>query len=383
MILMGNRRNLHIYQSDFKFESRMIKETSSLLALNIVDEIIIAAIHSNGQQEEEQISQNTKVRRFRILSKKYFKIKILRLFSKLEFLIRLFFYYRKDNFDYINCHSILVLPVGVLLKKMGVTDFLIYDTHELETETVGLSGLNKSVFKFLEKKLIKHCDKVICVCQPIADWYKKEYKLSTVHVIQNMPYNNNLAFTKSQILKTKLNIPLEDILFIYQGGLMPGRGIETLLNVFSRSNSNRHIVFMGYGELVDQILTFCNKYSNIHFHEAVPMHEILNYTSSADIGIFYLPGKLCLSYELSLPNKFGEYILAGIPIVISDNLTYLKSIIDQNNLGWNVEDEDGLQTLINDLSLSEYSDKRNYVTDYQRNIGWEYEEKEYMEIYKK
>ena len=92
MTLMGNRRNLHIYQSDFKFESRMIKETSSLLALNIVDEIIIAAIHSNGQQEEEQISQNTKVRRFRILSKKYFKIKILRLFSKLEFLIRLFFY---------------------------------------------------------------------------------------------------------------------------------------------------------------------------------------------------------------------------------------------------------------------------------------------------
>ena len=381
--MIESKRNLHIYQTDFRFESRMIKETRSLIALNLVDEIIIAAMHSDGQQEEEQFEQNIMVKRFRLLSKKYSKIRILRMFSKIEFLVKLLFNYRKYHFVYINCHSILVLPVGVLLKKMGVTDFLIYDTHELETETVGLSGINKSFFKFLEKQLIKHCDRVICVCQPIADWYKKEYKLSKVHVIQNMPYNNNLAFTKSQILKTKLNIPLEDILFIYQGGLMPGRGIETLLNVFSRSNSNRHIVFMGYGELVDQILTFCNKYSNIHFHEAVPMHEILRYTSSADIGLVYVPGKLCLSYELSLPNKFGEYILAGIPIVISDNLSYLKSIIEHNNLGWYVEDEDGLQTLINDLSLSEYSDKSKYVADYKRNIGWEYEEKEYMEIYKK
>ena len=81
--------------------------------------------------------------------------------------------------------------------------------------------------------------------------------------------------------------------------------------------------------------------------------------------------------------RLGAFDYISKPVDLDELDLMIERIIEHNNLGWYVEDEDGLQTLINDLSLSEYSDKSKYVADYKRNIGWEYEEKEYMEIYKK
>ena len=200
-------KNVHIYPSSFKHETRMLKETKSIINLKLANFIEIIAFWENGLKEEEQIDTERKVIRLKLFFANFAKIPFLRMLSKLEFIVKSILYYKGKKIHFINCHSILVLPIGVILKKIGAANSLIYDTHELETETVGLKGRYKKILKYLERRCIKYCDSVICVCEPIADWYKQEYKIENVQVIRNMPLNSGIApnFT-SNILKQNLGL---------------------------------------------------------------------------------------------------------------------------------------------------------------------------------
>ena len=56
-----NNTNLHIYQSNFRHESRMLKETKSLAHSGLVDRIYIAAIWESGTKEHEQLASKREV----------------------------------------------------------------------------------------------------------------------------------------------------------------------------------------------------------------------------------------------------------------------------------------------------------------------------------
>ncbi len=374
--------NLHIYPSPFKFETRIMKETNSLLNLKLVDKIIISSLWEEGLEEKEKINLNSTVIRFKLLSSRIKKFSAP--IKYLELILKLFLYFRKEKIDFVNCHSLLVLVIGVLLKKFGNSKILIYDPHELETERVGLVGLPQKFTKWLEKILINYVDKTIVVCDPIAEWYKREYNLNNIYVIQNMPLQTNLSEAKSTLLKDKFKIAKDDILYIYQGILAKERGIDVLLNTFANAQKNRHIVFMGFGAMENDIKLMSVSQSNIHFQPAVHLEKIIEYSSSADIGIFFISGETCLSYRNSLPNKFGEFIMAKLPVLVSSNLTHLTKIVQENECGWSLNSEDTKQLIefVNSTDNFVLEKIKIKVKDYKNSIGWEFEEKKYLKIYK-
>lgn len=373
--------NLHIYPSPFMFETRIMKETNSLIKLKLVDEIIIASLWKNGLKEKETIDAKRKVNRFKLFARHFGRH--AKVFNYIEFLIRIFFIYRHKKLEYVNCHSLLVLPIGVLLKKFGRTKVLIYDPHELETERVGLQGKGQQLTKWLEKKLIRFADKTIVVCDPIADWYRKEYALEHVYVIKNMPNRYTLSGNKSTRLKEKFNIPPSHVLYIYQGVLTKERGVDTLLQVFGSAPKDKHIVFMGYGESESVIKEVAETAGNIHFQAAVRPAEIIDYTSSADIGIFFISGQVCLSYQYCLPNKFGEYLIAGLPILVSSSLSYLTGLLLDEKCGWSLDANSitELTDFVARTDMAQVSEKQKNVGRYTGSLGWEFEETGYAEIY--
>lgn len=360
----------------------MLKETKTIISRGLATHIEIIAFWENGLEEEEHLDEDRKVIRLKLYFARFAKKAVFRMLSKIEFITKTILYYKGDNIQFVNCHSILVLPIGVILKKMGVANILIYDTHELETETVGLKGFYKKILKYLERKFIKHCDTVICVCEPIAEWYIKEYNLSNVNVIRNMPINTEAPILNANILKSSLGIESTDLLVIYQGALISGRGISELIHTFKDLKPNINILFMGYGALENEVKEACNGSSNIYFHQAVPMNRIIEYTSSADIGIIYVPGEICLSYQLSLPNKFYEYMLAEIPVIISDTLVYMKQLISQNNLGWVVSKENSISSILSNLSITDYNSKKDSIKKYKKDIGWHIDEPVFDNVFR-
>jgi hypothetical protein len=139
---------------------------------------------------------------------------------------------------------------------------------------------------------------------------------------------------------------------------------------------------MGFGSLESEVIALSEKYSNIHFRKAVPMQEITKYTSSADIGLFFLFDEPSLSYKLSLPNKFSEYMISGIPILVSGYLFHLTQLVKEFNLGWSIlPSKSGLQNFINSVSLDNISNLHQNIINYKCNVSWEIEEKQILKAF--
>jgi glycosyltransferase involved in cell wall biosynthesis len=374
--------NLHVFLSDFKHESRVLRETKSIVDSGLIDKIFIAGLWERGVKELEGIDNKRAVWRIPLKTRNLPKDLFSQIIKYIEWAGKIFFRFRKEHITHINCHGLSSLPIGALFKLFKKSK-LIYDPHELETEANGLSGIRKKFSKLLERLLISYSDSIIVVSNSIAEWYKSKYSMKKVHVVKNVPYNYNYEIQSicSNVLKEKFGIKGDEILFIYQGGLSKGRGIQIILDAFARVNAKRHVVFMGRGPLEEVIMEYEKNFSNIHLHVAVKPEEVLRYTSSADIGVSLIENT-CLSYYYSLPNKVFEYLLSGLPMIVSD-FPEMGKFVDENNCGWKVTvDSEALLKLIERLSYEDIFEKKNKVLKCKDNYGWHKEEETLLKIYK-
>ena len=137
---------------------------------------------------------------------------------------------------------------------------------------------------------------------------------------------------------------------------------------------------MGMGEMVDEIKELETRYGNIHFLPAVPPSEIHLYTSSADVGI-HLIQNTCLNHFYCSPNKIFEYLLYGIPQIIS-NFPDMMRVLDNDKCGWGIEpNTEQLKCTIDSITPLLVKEKKVNVLQQRKNWGWHIEEMELEKVY--
>lgn len=371
-------KNLHLFLTPFTHESRALKQSKSLIDSGLFDEVLFAVSWTDHLPERETIDSHRSIWRVKLSIPEKRVIYRLRYY---EWIARILVNPASDDVEVVQCHSLLSLPVGLLFKLFKRSK-VIYDAHELETESNGLKGKRKLLYKIIERLFIPFVDAVMVVSDPIADWYEKHYPIPRPYVVRNIPsMKQNSTVSRSDIcLKNIFNIPENETLFIYVGGLFRGRGIELLLNAFAQADRTKHIVFMGYGEFEEKIQDYQRQFSNIHFHPAVSPDLVLSYTQTADVGISLIEN-ICLSYYYCLPNKVFEYITSGLPIIVSD-FPEMGKLIDNHDCGWKVPVEDtSFLHLINSITLEMILEKRKNIQVASQHFGWHLEEKTLLEAY--
>ncbi|WKZ19221.1 MAG: glycosyltransferase [Candidatus Jettenia sp. CY-1] len=373
--------NVHIYPSPFKNESRILKITKTLADTKIFDKIYIIATWEDGLPEIEFIESNREVIRIQRKLNNAKRGNFWKIFRTLEWSWKIIRIFHGKKIRCINCHSLQVLPLCAFLKIFKRSK-LIYDTHELETETASSVGFRKILSKIIERLFMPFIDEIIVVNEHIAEWYQNAYNLKKVWIVKNVPYNKGEP-ERTVILKNTYNIKKNDILFLYQGLIGYGRGIETLLKIFSKLDSDRHIVFLGYGDLdiVERIVEYSKQYPNIHYHPAVKPDEISHYTASADVGLSLIEN-VCLSYYLCLPNKLFEYMSCGIPVIVSD-FPGMSKFIDKYGCGWKIPLEaHAIISLIHEITQDVLNEKREKTKEARKYFGWHLEEPTLLKVYK-
>lgn len=371
--------NLHIYPTPFVFESRILRETNSLIKMKLVDKVHIVSTWNNNLSESEQIDPSRCVRRlkFNLPFDKNYRI------SKVLNYIFFYYYVLKEyysvNVFVVNCHSLLVLPIGVLLKILKPKIILIYDAHELETHRTGMSKSHIFASIMFEKILIKWVDKTIVVSPSILEFYKKKYPSKDIFLLRNIPQKVSSPI-RNQVFNEKFSIDLNEIIFIYQGILNYGRGVDFLCQTFQNVSKNKHIIFMGYGPLENLVKSYSNNNKNIHFMPAVKPSDIAYFTSGADVGICLIEN-VSLSYYFSLPNKFFEYIHSGLP-VISSNFPDMKELVSNYNVGWVVDlNYEMILDLIDNIEINQINEKSKNTAIMQNILNWENESNILKTIY--
>ena len=375
------RNSLHISLTEFRNESRVIKLVDSLISHGIFNKVYIAALYAEDLASNEIISPNIELKRFSLISRGLNKSLFLQVFKFVEFVVRIFFFYKKYNIGVVNVHSIGLLPLGFLFKLFRGSK-LIYDTHELETETNGLRGIRKWVSKSIERLLIRHVDHVFVVSDSIADWYANEYKIERPSVVKNAPRFR--LQTKKNLFRESLSILSDQRILLYQGGLMKGRGVQLILDAFKeRKDSDVVVVFMGYGELASEVEKAAKHYPNIYYCPAVPPSLLLNYTASADFGI-HLIQNTCLNHYFCMPNKFFEYAMAGLPVIVS-NMKEMSFSVQAADFGIVLTEYsvDAINAAVDSLAMRDLSNLSNNAYRFAHAHAWEKQEKVMLEGYRR
>jgi glycosyltransferase involved in cell wall biosynthesis len=231
----------------------------------------------------------------------------------------------------IHCNDTLVLPLGVMVKFFTGAK-LIYDAHELESDRNGLTKTLSKMTLFVEKILWRYVDALIVVSPSIEKWYKENIGEKYSEIILNSPVlESNVSSDKKVYLRKHFSIDDDSKIFLYVGGLVKGRGLSLIVEAFKKSDIKSSLVFLGYGELSDDLKKIADAHPNIYVHDAVPHEQVVPVAKSADVGLCLIQN-VSLSDYYCLPNKLFEYCFAEIPVLASD-FPDISETVEKYNLG--------------------------------------------------
>lgn len=321
--------NLHLTTTAFTNESRVLRETSALAEVGWFTYVYIVALHQEGLPETEVLDERRGVMRIRLRTRGLSKNIFAQGIKYFEMCWRVIRFSKGRSVSVVNVHSVDLLPLGVLLKSVFRCQ-LVYDPHELETERVHIGGFRKILARMIERCFIRAVNLLVVVSPGIEDWYRGRYGIQRTVTVLNAPAQRRLA--KTNLLRTTLGIPEDSTILLYQGALTRGRGLEALIESFTATRGHAYaLVLMGYGPLESTVRDAAARDVRIHFQPAVSPSVLLDYTSSADIGLAMVEN-VCLSYYLSLPNKLFEYVMAGLPVIACD-LPEMVRVVRTNGIG--------------------------------------------------
>jgi len=137
-----------------------------------------------------------------------------------------------------------------------------------------------------------------------------------------------------------------DLMAVFTGTHGQANGLDAVLDAAkelkARNKSNIKIVLIGQGKLKSELQARARRENldNVIFHEPVDKEKLSGLMQSADIGLQLLANIPAFYYGTS-PNKFFDYIAAGLP-VLNNYPGWLAAMIVGNDCGFAIEPNNAL-----------------------------------------
>ncbi|MFZ5948161.1 MAG: glycosyltransferase family 4 protein [Stygiobacter sp.] len=300
------------------------------------------------------------------------------LFFYLSFILKLFFSISKTKADIYFAEDIYTLPLIVFWGKLRKAK-IFYNSREIYAFIGGLRNrpILQKFITSIEKYFIQKVDLVLTTGEMDTEFLKNFYHLDNVITVRNIPLYQSPTFNFD--FRKKYNIPNEKKILLYQGILIDGRGIAIVIRALQKIQ-NAVFILLGDGSEKVNYINLAKKLNvndKVFFAGSIPQNELINYTSSADIGLALIEN-ISISYYHALPNKLFEYIMAKVP-VISCNLPQMKNIVEKYNVGKivNLENENEVVQTIQEMINNE-----NQLIEFKKNCEAAAKELNWQKEYK-
>jgi glycosyltransferase involved in cell wall biosynthesis len=267
------------------------------------------------------------------------------------------------------------------LSNLNESCLKIYDCREVYSKLTSLvyKPIKQLFWTYYEKINYKYIDKVLVTAKKDKEFLISKYGLKDISLILNFP---NIQNKKSMInIREKFKISENNKIFLYQGAIQIGRGIEQMITLLHHFEDSV-VCIIGKGEHKQKIIQLINKLNiskRVFFTGNIPYTELISVSKQADIG-FSLIQPLSKSYKQALPNKLFEYGLAGIPTIAS-NFSEMKNYIARFKLGIAVE-PNNINDHINAVNkLLKWDDSKLLINTVKDNCTWDSQEQKFIDLF--
>lgn len=358
--------------------------TEAGFAVSIVDVI------SNRSSEEEEVHA---IRLNHIVNPKWYvsaRFKPWFLVKATNMIIRSILQLLQTPADIYHAHDELALFPCYLAARLRRKP-LIFEPHEIplcnDPKFTRWPRLHALATRLL-KHMVPYCTALIVVSPPIVQMMHDSYHASRVVLLRNVPEYHSVA--KSDRLRQHLGLPSEVRIALYQGNFQTNRGLDTLIEAAKFLERNIVIVLMGKDfegnqSRFETLIAHKNLTDRIKILPPVPYTELLDWTASADIGLTIFQPEYSMNVRLCLPNKFSEYLMAGLP-VLSTQLDVLAELITTYDVGRvvdSLEPEDigkAINAMLADQeALTRMS--RNALQASREEFNWDKEKQHLLALY--
>lgn len=290
-----------------------------------------------------------------------------------EYNARLFFYLLFKRMD-----AICAIDLDTILPCLAISRWKkiprVYDAHELFTElkeVISRPAVHKTWLR-VEKYAVPEFPKGYTVSEGIAEEFNRRYGV-LYKTLRNLPVLRPLE---------PGTVPGKFIL--YQGAVNEARGFEYLIPAMKWVNYP--LVICGDGNFMSQVKELIRLHqleSKIELKGMLAPEELWKISQQAFIGIA-LAEKEGLNQWLALPNKFFDYIHAGLPQVTMDYPEYRK-INARYEVALLIHDlaPERIAAAINNLLQDDvvYSRLKQNCLIARNSLNWENEEKKLLAFY--
>jgi hypothetical protein len=227
---------------------------------------------------------------------------------------------------------------------------------------------------FIVYQTLLAADKVFVVSNVLQKYFQDTYNL---HYKKFVPYpclsDSRKFYYDSNIrneLRSALGIGEAIRVLIYSGGLDSEWHITekmfTFMNYLLMYEKKSMLICLTKNQLTfEKIL---NNYPEVKpriLSLSVPNHEVYKYLNAADYGILFRENTIM--NNVASPTKFAEYILCGLPVLISEGVGDYSNFTKKHNLGVLIRESE-----LNDSYKFDFNNflrktfDRKYISDFGR-----------------
>ncbi len=231
---------------------------------------------------------------------------------------------------------------------------LVFDAHEyapleLENRWYWKPFFQETITYFI-KQYASQVNASMTVAPLISKRYSEEFALDPI-VVLNTPEGIRLPTKKSDF---------DHIRLIHHGAAIRDRRLESLIQTIALCDPRYSLHFMlidNDSNYLNQLKILADKLApgRVAFHKPVKPEEIIFRISEYDIG-FCLIAPTNYNYFVSLPNKFFDYIVAGLPVCVGPSPSMVE-IVRKYGLGCIAPsfDPHDVAALLNSLTADQLS----------------------------
>lgn len=250
-----------------------------------------------------------------------------------------------------------------------------YDSHEFATlefdERPWWRFVYKPFVSQLEKAVIGAADSISTISTGLAQELQRQYGLDTQPaVVRSIPNKHALPPVSETLWPLRL---------LFHGQILPGRGLESLIDSIPLWHSAHRLIIRGDGNrtyLEELRRRAANVSTNgqVQFEPAVPPEEVIPAAArSADVGVFFTPLQT-VQHQFTLPNKLFEYIGAGLAVAVSPGFD-LRRLVLEHGIGVVSADagSEAIAAAINELTPQAVDAFRMKAREASQILCWEQE----------